>query len=76
MNGPYDVYYMVRPESKVRGDPSERDVMRYGQPAGQFRDTSFDIVVTDYVSSVRNVIYIVAVKGKTILGPTKRGFFP
>lgn len=76
LNGPHDVYYMVRPESKVRKDPSERDVMRYGEQAGQFKDTSFDIVVTDYVSSVRNVIYIVAVRGRTILGPTKRNFFP
>ena len=57
---------MVRPESKVRKDPSERDVMRYGEQAGQFKDTSFDIVVTDYVSSVRNVIYIVAVRGRIL----------
>ena len=28
------------------------------------------------VSSVRNVVYLVAVKGKNILGPTKRRFFP
>ena len=76
MNGPYDIYYMVRPESKERGDPDERTVMRYGEQAGQFQDTSFDIVVTDYVSYVKNIIYVVAVKGKTILGPTKRGFFP
>ena len=46
------------------------------EQAGKFEDTSFDIVVTDYVSSVKNFVYIVAVKGKTILGPTRRGFFP
>ena len=69
MGGPFDVYYMIRPENSVRGDPGDREVMRFGEKAGQFADESFDIVVTDYVSSVRNVAYVVAVKGKAILGP-------
>lgn len=86
IGGPYDIYYMVRVESKDRKDPDEKTVMRYGEKvgifvfckvkAGSFEDASFDIVVTDYVSSMKNFIYIVAVKGKTILGPTRRGFFP
>lgn len=30
IGGPFDVYYMVRPESKERGDPDDRTVMRFG----------------------------------------------
>ena len=31
MGGPYDVYYMIRPENSVRGDPGDREVMRFGE---------------------------------------------
>lgn len=31
IGGPYDIYYMVRPESKERNDPDERTVMRFGE---------------------------------------------
>lgn len=31
IGGPFDVYYMVRPESKERGDPDDRIVMRFGE---------------------------------------------
>ena len=34
MGGPYDVYYMIRPENSVRGDPGDREVMRFGEKVG------------------------------------------
>ena len=31
IGGPFDIYYMVRPESSERGDPDDRTIMRYGE---------------------------------------------
>lgn len=35
IGGPYDVYYMIRPDSKERKDPDERTVMRFGEKVGE-----------------------------------------
>lgn len=37
MGGPFDVYYMIRPENSVRGDPGDREVMRFGEKVGERR---------------------------------------
>lgn len=34
IGGPYDIYYMIRPDSKERKDPDERTVMRFGEKVG------------------------------------------
>lgn len=38
MGGPFDVYYMIRPENSVRGDPGDREVMRFGEKVGREED--------------------------------------
>lgn len=41
IGGPYDVYYMVRPESTERGDPDDRTIMRYGERVSRLLIISF-----------------------------------
>ncbi|KAK8805332.1 hypothetical protein WA158_001989 [Blastocystis sp. Blastoise] len=74
IGGPVDVYYMVKPENDKIGDPSIQALATYGEKAGNFVDEKVEVVITQFVPSVRSYIYIGAIQGKCEYGVFKRRF--
>ena len=74
--GPADFYYLVREQDDRRGDPSVMNIIHYGTALGSLDDEKITIAINNYIPTVRNIVYIVALKGECEYGPYKRRFFP